>query len=291
MVQINGSTKLTAIIGDPIEHSVSPQMHNAAYEKLGLNYCYLPLKVRPSDLEKVLEGIRMLGFAGVNVTVPHKEAVVPHLDEATKITRLIGAANVILNQEGRLVGYNTDGPGFIDSLKEDAGFEVAGKKVVILGAGGGAKAVALMLAQDKIKNLVISDIDYEKCRTLCEYINSHFEIAPYACKVKSAELKKSIGACDLLVNATPIGMHPNIDQSPIDDDYVIPAGAIVYDLVYNPMETKLLKWAKAKGARPVSGLGMLIRQGALAFSLFTEVDPPVGVMREAALKALKSFKQ
>jgi len=286
MVEINGSTILTGIIGYPIEHSVSPQMHNAAYEKLGINYCYLPLRIKPNDLEKALEGIRMLGFAGVNVTIPHKEAVVPHLDEVTKIARLIGAVNVILNQEGRLVGYNTDGPGFIDSLREDAGFDVAGKNAVVLGAGGGAKAVALMLAKDKVKTMVISDVIYEKAEGLSEYINSHFDISPYACPVKSKELKNCIESCDLLVNTTPVGMYPKVDECPIDEDYKISSKTIVYDLVYNPLETKLLKLASSKGAKAVSGIGMLLRQGALAFSLFTENEPPIKVMKEAALKAL-----
>jgi len=289
MVEINGSTKLTGILGYPVTHSVSPQMHNAAYAKLGLNYCYLPISVKPEDLERVLEGIRILGFAGVNVTIPHKEAVVTHLDEVTKIARLIGAVNVILIQEGHLIGYNTDGPGFIDSLREDAGFDVAGKRAVVLGAGGGAKSVAMMLAQDGVKNLVISDLIYEKAENLCEYINSHFGIAPYACPSKSNELRKLIGNCDLLVNATPVGMHPKLNDCPIEDDYIMPGSAVVYDLVYNPLETKLLKLAKKNGAKAVSGIGMLIRQGALAFSLFTEQEAPISLMKEAALKALKSF--
>jgi shikimate dehydrogenase len=290
MVEINGSTKLTGIIGYPVTHSVSPQMHNAAYAKLGLNYCYLPISAKPEDLERVLEGIRILGFAGVNVTIPHKEAVVTHLDEVTKIARLIGAVNVILIQEGHLIGYNTDGPGFIDSLREDAGFDVAGKRAVVLGAGGGAKSVAMMLAQDGVKNLIISDLIYEKAENLCEYINSHFGIAPYACPSKSNELRKLIGSCDLLVNATPVGMHPKVNECPIEDDYIIPGSAVVYDLVYNPLETKLLKLAKKNGAKAVSGIGMLIRQGALAFSLFTEQEAPISLMKEASLKALKSFQ-
>ena len=290
MVEINASPKLTGILGYPVTHSVSPQMHNAAYAKLGLNYCYLPISVKPEDLERVLEGIRILGLAGVNVTIPHKEAVVTHLDEVTKIARLIGAVNVILIQEGRLIGYNTDGPGFIDSLREDAGFDVKGKHVVLLGAGGGAKSVAMMLAQDGVKTLVISDLIYEKAENLCEYINSHFGIAPYACPSKSNELRKLIGSCNLLVNATPVGMHPKVNECPIEDDYVIPGSAVVYDLVYNPLETKLLKLAKKNGAKAVSGIGMLIRQGALAFSLFTEQEAPVSIMKEAALKALKSFQ-
>jgi len=287
MFEINGSTKLTGIIGMPIEHSVSPQMHNTAFDKLNLNYCYVPIPVKPEDLEKALEGIRMLGFVGVNVTIPHKEAVIPHLDEVTKLARLTGAVNVVLNQEGRLVGYNTDGPGFIDSLKEDAGFDVTGKKVVVLGAGGAAKAVTIMLAQDKVKTMVISDIDYERSEKLCEYINSHFSLAPYACPVKSKELYKSIEECDLLVNATPVGMYPKDKECPIDNSVIFKPETIVYDLVYNPLETKLLKLAKTKGVKPISGIGMLVRQGAVAFSLFTEEEAPVDIMKEAALKALK----
>jgi shikimate dehydrogenase len=265
-------------------------MHNAAYEKLGINFCYLPLPVKQDDLESALAGIRMLGFAGVNVTIPHKEAVIPYLDEVTKMARLIGAVNVILVQEGHLVGYNTDGPGFIDSLKEDADMKPAGKHAVVLGAGGGAKAVTIMLAKEKIKTMVISDVIYEKAEKLCEYINSHFDISPYACPVKSKELEKSIAGCDLLVNTTPIGMYPRPDRCPVNESYQISSKAVVYDLVYNPLETALLKWAKSKGAKPVSGIGMLLRQGSIAFSLFTEEEPPVNIMKEAALKALKSFK-
>jgi shikimate dehydrogenase len=290
MVEINGSTKIAGIIGNPLEHSVSPQMHNAVYEKLGLNYCYVPILIKPEDLKDALEGIRMLGIVGVNVTIPYKETVITHLDEVTKIARLIGAVNVILNQDGHLIGYNTDGPGFIDSLKEDGSFTPKGKNVVVLGAGGAAKAVTMMLAKEKVKTMVISDVIYDKAGKLSEYINSHFDIAPYACPVKSKELKQSIANCDLLVNTTPIGMHPREDRCPIDESYEIQTKAVVYDVVYNPLETKLLKWANAKGAKPVSGLGMLVRQGALAFSLFTEEEAPAKVMREAALKALKEFK-
>jgi shikimate dehydrogenase len=288
---VTGSTKLTGIIGNPLEHSVSPQMHNAVYEKMGLDYCYVPIQVKPDSLSDALEGLRNIGFIGVNVTVPYKEAVIAHLDEVTKIARLIGAVNVILNQEGHLVGYNTDGPGFIDSLQEDASFNVKGKNVVVLGAGGAAKAITMMLAKNKVKTMVIADVIYEKAEKLCEYINSHCDIAPYAAPVKSQELKTFIEKCDLLVNSTPIGTYPRADRCPIDDSWKVNEKAVVYDLVYNPMETKLLKWAKASGAKAVSGIGMLVRQGALAFSLFTEEEASEKVMKEAALSALKSFKQ
>lgn len=287
MSNVNGSTKLTGLIGNPIEHSVSPQMHNSGYESLGLNYCYVPLRTIPEDLEMVIDGIRALGFAGVNVTIPHKEAVITHLDEVTQLARQIGAVNTIVNQNGRLIGYNTDGPGFIDSLKEDAAFIVKGKSAVVIGAGGASKAIVTMLAKEGIKSLIISDIDQEKASALCEVINANFEIAPYAAPAGSSELAKAIAKCDLLVNASPIGMSPNTKRIPIDISCEIKKDAVVYDLVYNPLETELLKWAKSKGARPISGIGMLIRQGVLAFSLFTEKEPPIEVMKKAVLNALK----
>jgi shikimate dehydrogenase len=287
MPNVNGSTKLTGLIGSPLEHSVSPQMHNAAYEALGLNYCYVPLKTDPDDLEAVIDSIRALGFAGVNVTIPHKESVITHLDEVTQLARQIGAVNTVVNQNGRLIGYNTDGPGFIDSLREEAGFTAKGKNAVVIGAGGASKAIVTMLAQEGIKTLVISDIDQERSSELCEVINANFEIAPYAAPANSKELTKAIANCDILVNASPVGMHPNIKRTPIDLSCDIKKDAVVYDLVYNPLETELLKWAKSKGAKPVSGIGMLIRQGALSFTLFTEKEPPIEVMKKAALDYLK----
>ncbi|MFC1767709.1 shikimate dehydrogenase [Candidatus Margulisiibacteriota bacterium] len=288
---IHGTTKMVGLVGDPIEHSVSFEMHNAAFDKLKIDYCYIPFHTQAQDLEKALDGIRLLGFVGANITIPHKETIIAYLDETMKLSRLIGSVNTVLNQEGRLIGYNTDGPGFIDTLVKDCGFNPKGKRAVILGAGGASRSISIMLAKEGVKTLIISDIDYEKSKNLCEYINSHFEIAPYACPVDSNELKTSIESCDMLVNATPIGMYPKVDGCPIDKGMKIPATALVYDLIYNPEETQLLKMAKKAGAKAFNGIGMLVRQGALAFSIFTEQDPPISVMREAAVSALKAFKK
>lgn len=287
---IHGTTKIAGLIGYPIEHSVSFEMHNAAYEEAGIDYCYIPLPVKTQDLEKALHGIQSFGFAGANVTIPHKESVIAYLDETTKISRLIGSVNTILNQDGKLIGYNTDGPGFIDSLNKDCGFDPKGKRAVILGAGGASRAVSMMLAKEGVKTLIITDIIYERSKNLCEYINSHYKIAPYACPSNSKELMSGIESCDLLVNTTPIGMYPKVKECPIDKSIKIPSNALVYDLIYNPEETELIKLAKKCGARSSNGIGMLVMQGALAFSLFTEHEAPVEVMRSAVLKALKSFR-
>jgi len=277
---------MVGLIGDPVSHSVSPEMHNAAFEKLKLDYCYIPIQVDTKDLKKALDGIRAENFAGINVTIPHKEAVIPLLDEVTKLPRLIGAVNTIKNENGKLIGYNTDGAGFIESLKEDAKVNPKGKKVVLIGAGGAAKAVAIMLAEAGTKSLAVTDIIAEKAENLAEYVKSHFSIDAVAASEESKELKGAIKNCDILINATPVGMHPNVKGCPISDDIEIPKGILVCDLIYNPPETKFLKKAKESGAKTLNGIGMLVRQGALAFSIFTGKEAPVETMRNAVLKAL-----
>lgn len=279
--------KIVGIIGYPLEHTVSPAMHNAAFKELGLDYEYVPFEVEPEDLKEALRGMRALHVAGFNVTIPHKETIVPLLDEVTKLARIIGAVNTVENQEGKLVGYNTDGPGFIDSLKEDAGFDPKGKKVVVLGAGGASRAVSTMLAEVEIKSLVITDIVEEKAKGLTEYLNSSFKVSCAFVKSDSAALQRGIGEADLLVNTTPLGMSPKINECPILEKTKLNKNLLVYDLIYNPSETKLLKLAKAAGCRICSGLGMLVRQGALAFTIFTGEEPPIDAMWSAAQDALR----
>lgn len=279
--------RVVGIIGYPLGHSISPAMHNAAFKKLKLDWEYEPFEVNPKDLEEALKGMRALHIAGFNVTIPHKETIIPLIDEVTKNARIIGAVNTIVNQEGRLVGYNTDGAGFIESLKGDAKFDPKGKDVVLLGAGGAARAVSVMLAEAKAKSLIIADIDGEKAKSLSEYIGSYFDIKCNFVEPNSHELQLAIDDADLLVNSTPIGMHPNDKASPLEKGIKLHKILTVYDLVYNPSETKLLKGAKAAGAKTCSGLGMLVRQGALALTLWTGKEAPIEVMRKAGLAALK----
>jgi len=268
--------KTVALIGYPLGHSISPAMHNAAFKHLKLDYEYVALEVNPDDLKEAVAGLRALHIAGFNVTIPHKETVVPYLDEITKLARDIGAVNTVQNQEGQLIGYNTDGPGFIESLLEDAGFDPTGKKCLILGAGGAGRALAVSLMQNNAKSISIYDILFEKAESLAGSVGGK--------AVK--DLQKEIDSANLLINASPIGMNPKTDASPLPENIKLHKKLCVYDLVYNPYETKLLKEAKAAGAKAVSGLGMLIRQGALAFTVFTGKPAPYYIMREAALEAL-----
>jgi shikimate dehydrogenase len=278
--------KIVGLIGYPLGHSVSPAMHNAAFKKLGLDFEYVPFEVDPKDLPEALTGLRALHIAGFNITIPHKETIVPKLDEVTKLARIIGAVNTVVNQEGKLIGFNTDGAGFIESLKEDAKIDPKGKSVVILGAGGASRAVSVMLAEANAKSLTITDVQEDKTKNLAEYVGSYFDISCNFVAPDSPELQAAINEAEILVNSTPIGMHPRVDQSPLSEKIKLHPKLLVYDLVYNPSETKLLKTAKAAGAKTCSGLGMLVRQGALAFTLWTGKEAPIEVMFKAAQAAL-----
>ncbi|KAF0134835.1 MAG: shikimate 5-dehydrogenase [Candidatus Saganbacteria bacterium] len=268
--------KTVALIGYPLGHSISPAMHNAAYKHLNIDFEYVLLEVSPENLTKKIDGLRAANFAGFNVTIPHKEAILPLLDEITDLAREIGAVNAVCNQGGKLVGYNTDGPGFIESLKEDAKFNPKGKNCVILGAGGAGRAVAVMLKKNNAKKITIHDAIAEKAKSLASFVEGNI----------SNNLQKEISTADLLVNASPIGMHPNINDCPLPDNIKLHNKIVLYDLVYNPYETKLLKLAKNFKAKAISGLGMLVRQGALAFTIFTGKPAPTNVMLKAAKEAL-----
>lgn len=289
MKPISGTTKVVGIIGNPIEHSLSPAMHNAAYKKLGLDYVYIPMKTETEDLPKVLDEIRTSNMAGVNVTIPHKENVLPLLDDITELAELIGAINTIENREGKLIGYNTDGPGFLESLKEESHFDPAGKDCVLLGAGGAARAVSVMLGKAGAKTLLLCDIDIQKAQDLADHINDNFDTKTSLCLPKDKKLGAAISCCHLLVNATPIGMSPKTDACPLEEKIKIPANILVYDLIYTPAETQLLKRAKKAGAKTMNGSEMLVRQGALAFTIFTSENAPIDTMRQALLKAFASY--
>jgi shikimate dehydrogenase len=279
-------TKIVALIGYPLGHSISPAMQNAAFKKMGLDYEYQLIEVEPKSLAESVKSLRSLQIAGFNVTVPHKEAILPLLDEVTDLARVIGAVNTVQNQAGRLIGYNTDGPGFVESLKSEANFLPAGKKVVVLGAGGASRAVSVMLAEAKVEKLIIADVIVDKAHNLAEYIDSYFEISARAFPVASQELKIALAEADLLVNTTPVGMSPNVEVSPLSPEIKLSENLLVYDLVYNPAQTKLLKTAVTAGCQTCSGLGMLVQQGALAFSIWTGEEAPISVMRQAAERAL-----
>ena len=273
--------KMIYLIGYPLGHSVSPAMHNAAFAALGFDYKYELLPVKPENLTVAVKKLRQPEIVGFNVTIPHKETIIPLLDELTDSAKLIGAVNTVVNKGGKLTGHNTDGEGFIASLKQEAKFDPKGKKAVVLGAGGASRAVCIMLAANGIRSLGLFDLEKSKAVNLAKVIKEPLV------EVIDNNLQAAIQKADLLVNATPIGMRPKIDQCPLAENIKLPSNLLVYDLVYNPQETKLLQKAKKAGCKISYGLGMLVRQGALAFEKWTGKKAPLDIMYQAAQKALK----
>ncbi len=283
-MKIEGTTKIIGVFGYPIKHTASPAMHNAAFEALGLDYVYLPFEVRPQRLEEAAKALISLNIVGVNVTIPHKETVCPHLDEISREAELIGAVNTIAVRSERLIGYNTDGQGFIASLKEDGGETVQGKTLLVLGAGGAARAVAIQAALEGAGRISITDMLEERA----EKVASHIEKNIPSCKVGVVprdKVQSTLKDADFLINATPVGMKPE-DPLIIDPDWLFPH-LLVFDLVYNQGETRLMKAAREKGCRVVGGLGMLAHQGAISFQLWTGRKAPLEVMRGALEKKFR----
>lgn len=260
MQNITASTKQLAIIGDPVEHSFSPQLHNYLAEKMQLPYVYTAYRVSPEHLEAAISGIRALGIAGVNVTAPHKFHVMQYLDEIDPHAKMLGSVNTIVNQNGRLIGYNTDADGFYMSLRE-SGTEVAGKDILIFGAGGATQPIATLFALKKANSITILNRTQERAERLAAYIQK-------TCGFP-VETKITRPGYDLVINTTAAGMHPQEHLSPTEDYSMIREAATAADLIYNPEKTVFLKHAENRGAKIVNGLGMLIFQGLLAFEHFT----------------------
>jgi len=281
---ISGKTNVCAIIGDPVDHSLSPVMHNSAFNELGLNFVYVAFTVTAKELGTAISGARSMRFKGLNVTMPHKKAVINYLDEIDATAKDIGAVNTILCNKGWLIGYNTDGKGAIFALKEN-GFFPENKKLVLLGAGGAGKAIAYQLAQNAAE-LVILNRTRQKAEKLAKLLRKNFNRKVKGKALSFSILKKELELADVLINSTSVGMHPNIDCSPVPSD-LLRSDLCVMDIIYNPFHTKLLKDAMSVGARVISGLEMLIHQGAVAFEIWTDCVAPVEVMRKAALNQLK----
>lgn len=288
-MEITGRTKIIGIFGYPIAHTLSPLMHNAVFEFLGLDYCYIPFEVRRGSLSDAVKAIRALNIRGINVTVPYKEEIIPYLDEISREARMIGAVNTVVVRKGLLIGYNTDGLGFARAFREGSGFSLRNKKILLLGAGGAARAVAVQSALSGAKEILIANRTFSKGEELAGHISRLFP----ACKAlplmyKKEVLKGSISCMDVLINATSLGMHPK-DPLPIPQDLLNPP-MVVYDLIYNPPTTGLLRAARKVGARGINGMGMLLYQGALSFGIWTGKRPPIDLMKRVLIKALRPSK-
>jgi len=249
-------------------------MHNTAFRALKLDMCYLAFEVLPKDLPDAIKAVRSLNMLGVNITVPHKESVIPLLDGIEKESEFIGAVNTVVNSGGRLTGYNTDGRGFMSSLSEE-GITVEGRELLIIGAGGAARAISYYL-NEKASKLSLYDIDKPKAEKLV------YDLRKINNNVFCCEDMQRIGKPDMIINATPLGLKPG-DPLPLSPD-LITSGMVIYDLIYR--DTEFLREARKKNAKTVNGSGMLLWQGVLAFELFTGVKPPVDIMRQALLSKI-----
>ena len=271
-MKIDGYTRLAAVVANPIKHSISPFIHNSAFEATGINGVYLALEVEVSDLAETVANIRRYQMFGINLSMPYKEEVIPYLDELSDEVRLIGAVNTVVNQNGNLIGYNTDGKGFFKSLPS---FTILGKKMTLLGAGGSAKAVLAQAILDGASqvSVFVRSTSMEKTKPYLETLQSEtgFRVDLYALEEHSV-LQERIATSDLLVNATSVGMDGK--SSPVPGNLLLPENLLVADIIYQPFETPFLQWAKSQGNVAVNGLGMLLYQAAEAFKLWTGKDMP-----------------
>lgn len=272
---------LLGVMGDPVIQSKSPVMHQAALRASGLAGSYVPLHVEARCLEEAILGVRALGFRGVNVTVPHKVDCIPFLDEVDEGAMAIGAVNTIVNDGGRLKGYNTDGIGYIRSLKEEAVSDLAGKNVLVLGSGGAARGIVHALLGENPGRITVANRTADKARSLAAEWSG---LGPLAgCGME--EIAGILPEIDILINTTSVGMYPHPGQTPIDPA-LLPSGIVVSDLIYNPLKTELLIRAEQKGCRIHNGLGMFVYQGGYAFEYWTGLTAPVEAMRSAVLGTL-----
>jgi len=281
--QISGTTKLVGLLGWPVEHSLSPLIHNAAFRAAGLDYSYVPLAVHPEKLAAAVSGLKAMGFVGVNVTVPHKVKIIEFLDVVDKSAKLVGAVNTIVFEDGLATGYNTDMNGFVHSLQSE-NIGVRDKQVVLMGAGGASRALVCGFIEHGAASIMVGARSSVKTE---EFSASFEDKRVIGCGWDSGDFAEAIKTCDILVNCTPVGMYPNIGQEPPVDWALVPRQAIVGDIIYNPPLTKFLKTAHAAGHRVIDGAGMLVEQGALAFSLWTKQVPPRTIMHQALAAVIK----
>ena len=280
---ISGHTRLVCLLGDPVEHSISPAMHNEAFQQLGIDCCYLAFRVGTDTLQEVVDALKKMNVLGFNLTMPDKKKVCELVDELTPAVRIGGAANTVVNRDGRLIAYTTDGIGFMDACK-DSGFDIIGKKMTLLGAGGAARAILIQAALDGVSEIsvfsrrnsawdqteeLIARLNQETSCKVCHYDYSDLQV-----------LKEEIHSSAILTNGTSVGMAPNVDACVIPDESFFHKDLMVYDVIYNPRETKLMKMAKASGCQVANGLYMLLYQGASAFEIWTGQKMPVGIIKE-----------
>ncbi len=269
---IKGKTKIACVIGNPIAHSVSPQIHNTISSYLGIDLAYIPFLVKKESLKEAIEGFKACSLVGFNVTIPYKNAILELLDNISEEARLIEAVNTVKNVNGKLYGYNTDCSGFKRDFAEETGTNFFDKNIVVLGAGGSSRAICVKIALEGAKGISILNRTAEKAELLAGYINKNISDIAKAFGINACEAKSRLSEADIIINTTSAGMHPHMDSMPVESGNIFSRGQIVYDLIYNPPKTKLLAEAEKAGCKIVNGLGMLIYQGIEAYEIWNDVS-------------------
>lgn len=276
---INPNTRCLGIFGNPLQHSLSPWLHNLTLQHLGQNYVYLPLQIEPERLEGAVSALCSLGFRGVNVTIPFKEKVIQYLDELSPESAACGSVNVIINNSGRLSGHNTDGTGFIRALSEQLADQR--ESALLMGCGGAARAIAYQLAAVGFQKLVLLDVDYERARALADFILRVRPLEVLPLSMNQAVFNEMARGVDLVINCTPVGMYPAIDQSPVTTLHTLGPDTICCDIVYNPRMTRFLLMAQEADLKTVDGLSMFVHQAALSLELWLDIKAPTEFMKGA----------
>jgi shikimate dehydrogenase len=281
--------KLICLIGDPVEHSISPIIHNEVFRALNLNYVYLAFRVLPEDLIDAVRGLRALGVVGFNVTIPHKVSVMKYLDELSPDAEVVGSVNTVVNMGGRLVGYNTDYLGVVNTFK-NLGIKLEGTSATVLGAGGASRAVIYALILGGVERVFIVNRTLEKAVSLAGEFSIKFpntSLIPMS--LTQENLREAIQKSHIVINTTSVGMYPRTEESLVPSD-LLRSDLVVMDVVYNPLETKLLRDAKAVGAKVIDGVNMLVYQAVASFKLWTGIDPPVDMMFRTAYSVLRQLR-
>lgn len=272
--RITGKTALIGLIGNPVQHSYSPQLHNSLSLLLGIDAIYIPMKIEKVNLADAVKGIKACGFLGFNVTMPYKEEILKYVDDCSEEVKLSGCANTVTNRSGRLHASNTDALGFVRSFEKQAGVGFNGKNVLIIGAGGAAASLALIIASEGAAEVNIVNRTPEKAEIVAGLVNKRYSGKAFAYGMNLLEEVSLLERNDIIINATPVGMHPKTGVSPIDKDVVFSPGQLVCDLIYNPAETELMKQAKSYGCKVFNGLGMLFYQGIYSYETWMERKIP-----------------
>lgn len=273
--------KIYGVMGDPIAHSMSPDIHNDAFEKEKIEAVYHHFHVTKEGLNDAVKGMKALGIEGFNITIPHKTSIIPFLDEVDELALAIGAVNTVVNKNGRFIGYNTDGKGFFKSLCDEISGDIKANKTLVIGAGGAARAIYFTLVKEGVKQVDIANRTKERAAQLVS--DCPYDKVSKALSIIEAE--ESLSQYDLIIQTTSSGMSPELDHSPLKVDQ-LKTGAIVSDIIYNPLQTKLLREAGEKGAETQNGLGMFINQAALAFEIWTGIMPDTARMTDIVLNKL-----